>query len=255
MTFEDDTALAELGERRWSAAVDERWWVMRGPFGGFVTALLTRALLAVTEHPPRTLAVHFLDAPRAGAVEISAEVERRGRSTDAVSLRLEQDGAVMALALANAGDRRDAPAWSGLEPPDAPPPEDCNRVEPPVVPFIGQLDVRWVDGSPWGEAQAPWNRAWIADPSGAQLDAVFVGALADVWMPPAFQALGGQAVVPTLDLTVHWREPVPPGTRWLLAEHRAAHAGGGTWTCDGVLWAPDGTVLAQSRQCALLRTT
>jgi acyl-CoA thioesterase len=161
----------------------------------------------------------------------------------------------MALALANAGDwRPDSPAWSELPRPDAPPPEDCPRVEhhPPLPPFIGQLDIRYVAGPEPGAEEA-WNRAWIAAPPDAALDPAFVAALSDVWMPPAFVRLGGMAIVPTLDLTIHWREPIPDGATWLLAEHRSEHAAGGTWTCDGTLWTPDGTVLAQARQLALLR--
>ena len=249
MSFAEDTALVPDGELRWRGRVHERWWVVKGPFGGTIAALLARALMQSTEHPPRTLAVHFADAPSAGEVEVSAAVERRGRSTDAISLRLEQDGRVMALALANAGDRRDQPAWNELPQPEAPPPETCRRVEPAPVPFVGQLDVRWVAGD-----RAPaWNRAWVGLPGGEPLDDAFVAALSDVWMPPAFQRLDGQAIVPTLDLTIHWRAPIPEGTRWLLAEHRSLHAGGGTWTCDGTLWSPDGTVLSQARQLALLR--
>src|SRR3712207_1353669 len=75
MSFAEDTALVPAGENGWRGEVHERWWVVKGPFGGTVAALLTRALMQVTEHPPRTLAVHYADAPAAGAVDISAAVE------------------------------------------------------------------------------------------------------------------------------------------------------------------------------------
>ncbi len=251
-TFAADTALVPDGPQRWRGTIHERWWVVKGPFGGTIAALMTRALMDVTDHPPRTLAVHFVDAPAAGEVEVRAQVERRGRSTDAVSLRVEQDGRVMALGLANAGDRREeAPAWDELAMPDVPRADALPRLQGAPVAFLDQLDVRW-EARP-DMAGEGWNRAWIGDLSGEPLDAVHVAALSDVWMPPAFLRVGMQAIVPTLDLTVHWRAPVPRGTRWLLAVHRTTHASGGTWTCDGTLWAPDGTVLAQARQLALLR--
>ncbi len=256
MSFAADTALVPAGEGRWRATVHERWWVAAGPFGGFVTALLARALAEVSAHPPRTLAVHFLAAPKAGEVEVAATVERRGRSTDAVSLRLEQDGAVMALALANAGDRRpDSPAWSDLPRPDAAEPEACSemtRVDP-MPAFLAELEVRWIDGTGWGDGQSAWNRAWVAARGRPPVDLPLVAALGDVWLPPAIARLGRFAFVPTLDLTVHFRDPVPDGSPWVLAEHRSLHAADGTWTCDGTLWAASGAVLAQSRQVALLR--
>jgi hypothetical protein len=40
----------------------------------------------------------------------------------------------------------------------------------------------------------------------------------------------------------------------VLADHRSSHAAGGTWTCDGNVWAPDGRLLVQVRQLAMLRT-
>ena len=256
MSFTADTALVPAGERRWRATVDERWWVVKGPFGGFVAALLARALTEVTDHPPRSLAIHYLDAPAAGEVEVSAAVERRGRTTDAVSLRLEQDGRLMALALANAGDRRpDSPAWTELPRPEAPEPDATTRMERQAgMPrFLDELDVRWIAGSDWG-GEGAWNRAWVATREHEPLDDVVVAALGDVWLPPAIAHMGAMVIVPTLDLTIHFRAQPPAGTPWLLAEHRSLHAADGTWTCDGTLWAPDGAVLAQSRQLALLRT-
>lgn len=258
-TFAADTALEPLGDGRWRARFDaQRWGVVAGPFGGFLAALLARALTEVTKWEPRTLAVHYLAAPVAGELEVSATVERRGGSSDAVALRIEQDGETMALALANAGAWRETPAaWDSLERADVPPPEECEAIRPgPERPaFFSQLDVRWIDGSSqYSKDRGDHNRAWVRLASGEVLDVVALAALANVWMPPAFGMLGALAIVPTLDLTAHFRAPVPAGLDWVLVEHRTRHAAGGTWTCDGTLWAPDGTVLVQARQLAMLRT-
>jgi acyl-CoA thioesterase len=229
--------------------------VVRGPFGGWMAAVLARALAAVTPWPPRTLAIHFLDAPAPGEVALSAEIERAGRSSCAVSLRADQAGRPMARALATAGSWREGePAWCDLERPQAPPPEDLPRLEPlPETPnFFGELDLRWVAGSPpvppGGDAH---NVMWV---SAGPLDAAALAAVSDVVLPPAFGRLGRFALVPTIDLTIHFRSPIPAGEEWVLADHRSEHAAGGTWTCDGHLWARDGRLLAQARQLALLRT-
>jgi acyl-CoA thioesterase len=255
VSLAEDTALTPVGEHAWRATFDERWAVVRGPFGGWLAAVLGRALTAVTDWPPRTLAIHYLDAPELGEVEISARVEREGRSSRAVSLALDQGGRPMARALATAGAwRPDEPQWCDLERPEAPPPEECRRLEarPQSPPFFGQLDLRWVGGSPpvppGGEAH---NLMWV---SAGPLDVAALCALSDVVLPPAFGRLGRFAVVPTLDLTIHFRAPVPAGEEWVLADHRSEHAAGGTWTSDGHLWARDGTLLAQARQLAMLRT-
>jgi len=254
VSFASDTALFPAGEGRWRATYDPRWAVVRGPFGGWVAALLARALTASTDWPPRTLAVHFLDAPEPGEVELSARIEREGRSSRALSLALDQDGRPMARALATAGAwRAGEPQWNDLRRPEAPPPEESRELKPhpQSPPFFGQIDVRWVDGSPPAPpGGTAYNLTWV---SVGALDAAAICALSDVVLPPAFGRLGRFAVVPTLDLTIHFRAPLPVGEEWVLAEHRSEHAAGGTWTCDGHLWSRDGDLLAQARQLALLR--
>ena len=65
-----------------------------------------------------------------------------------------------------------------------------------------------------------------------------------------------QLVVPTIDLTVHFRRPLPhTGTAaddFMLAVFRTNAAADGFMEEDGEIWAPDGTLLAQCRQLALL---
>jgi acyl-CoA thioesterase len=60
-------------------------------------------------------------------------------------------------------------------------------------------------------------------------------------------------VVPTFDLTIHFRAelPAPPG--WLLGVFASRVAAGGAWDADAELWATDGTLVAQGRQLAMLR--
>ena len=94
MTLDADTALEPLTPTRWRGEINDRWWVVRGPFGGYVAAFLTRALIAAVDDParrPRSLTIHYVEAPEAGPVEVTATVERTGRASTTVSLRMEQD--------------------------------------------------------------------------------------------------------------------------------------------------------------------
>lgn len=245
------TLLADIATRE----VFERWAVVRGPFGGYLAAMLAEAALEQTGWPLRTLAIHFLDAPAPGPVDVAVEVTRRGRSSDGLALALDQGGRPMARALAVSGAwREDEPAWLELPVPAAPPPEECRPIErvEGMVPFLDELEILWVDGgSPGGESGAAYNLAWTR--TGDQLDQAVLAALGDVWLPPAFGKLGRPAIVPTLDLTLHFREGVPAGEEWVLAEHRSDHAAGGTWTCDSVLWSREGRPLLQARQLAMIR--
>jgi acyl-CoA thioesterase len=88
------------------------------------------------------------------------------------------------------------------------------------------------------------------------LDAPAMAALTDAHIPPIFVRTDRQLAVPTIDLTVHFRRPLPYAgvapDDFLLAVFRTNAAADGFMEEDGEIWAPDGTLLAQSRQLAVL---
>src|SRR5258707_14835373 len=100
--FDLDTRIEPVGEGRFGAEISERWWVGRGPNGGYVAALIMRAIEAAvgTERPPRSLTIHFPRAPVAGPAELTVTVEREGRRATFVTARLEQAGGIQASAQA-----------------------------------------------------------------------------------------------------------------------------------------------------------
>jgi acyl-CoA thioesterase len=256
----EDTALSRNGDGRFRGEVSEDWWIERGPFGGYLSAFLVRAMIAELDdpdRPPRSLTVHFVDAPQAGPVDVAVTVERAGRSSSVLSLRLEQEGRPIALALAGAAAWREGePEWADLAMPAAPPPEDCPEV--PRVDgaprFQERFDLRWVEGGmPGHPSETARHLAWMRLKEGGPLDHLAVTAMSDGWMPAAFSKLGRFAIVPTFDLTIHFRAPLPAPGEWLLAEYRSAFSAGGAWEEDGELWAQDGTLVAQSRQLAMMR--
>jgi acyl-CoA thioesterase len=249
-----DTALAAVTPTRWRGEITDRWWVARGPFGGYVATFLTRAMMAAVDDParrPRSLTVHYVEPPKAGPVEVSATIERSGRSATTVSLRLEQDGVPVALALGSCAAWRDGePEWAETAP-EAPPPEACERLErvDPMPGYLDRFEIRPVKLIFAGE---PHNLAWLRLDPPRPLDHLALTALSDGWMPAAFSKLLRPFGAPTVDLTIHFRAPVPSGD-WVLADYRSRFSAGGTWEEDGELWAQDGSLLAQSRQLALIR--
>jgi acyl-CoA thioesterase len=124
-----------------------------------------------------------------------------------------------------------------------------------MPPFVGNFDVRWAQGGGLGEpADQARNVTWVRPREGGALDHVTVTALSDTMVPAAFSRLGRLAVVPTLDLTIHFRAPLPDGgDGWGLAVFDSHVSAGGTWEEDGELWSADGRLLAQSRQLAMIR--
>jgi acyl-CoA thioesterase len=254
VTLDADTALEPLTPTRWRGEIGDRWWVVRGPFGGYVATFLTRAMVAAVNDParrPRALTVHYVEAPEAGPVEVTATVERAGRSSTTVSLRLEQGGRPVALALGSCATWRDGePEWADAAP-GAPPPEECERLQrvDPMPGFLDRFEIRPAGPITGGDAR---NLAWLRLDPPRPLDHLALTALSDGWMPAAFSKLGRPFGAPTVDLTIHFRAPVASG-EWVLADYRSRFSAGGVWEEDGELWAADGTLLAQSRQLALIR--
>jgi acyl-CoA thioesterase len=258
--LEADTTLERIGDSRWRGEITERWWILQGPYGGFLSALLVRALVEAVDdaaRAPRSLTVHFLAAPAAGPVEIEATIERAGRSVTSVSLRMEQDGEPVALALASAAVWRDGdPAWSDAAMPDVGGPDDWPEMPRAdgMPAFLDRYDVRWVHGGgPGRPSRHPRNAAWARPRPAAPLDHATIASLADTLVPAAFSLLGRPLVVPTLDLTIHFRAPLPAAGEWVLTRFVSRVSAGGVWDEDGEVWSQDGRLLAQSRQLAMIR--
>src|SRR5687768_16198993 len=72
--FEKASAVERIDRGRYRANVDPRWWVVRGPHGGYMTAIILRALTELVgdaDRPVRSFSTHFVAAPKEGTpVEI-----------------------------------------------------------------------------------------------------------------------------------------------------------------------------------------
>ena len=101
--------------------------------------------------------------------------------------------------------------------------------------------------SPHGE-----TGGWLGLREARPLDAAAVVLLADAWFPAPWPRLKDLAPAPTIDLTVHFRAPLPLPDGLLLGRFRSRLVRDGFFDEDGELWAEDGTVVAQSRQLGLL---
>jgi acyl-CoA thioesterase len=256
--FDADTALEATGAGRWRAWAPDSWFVGRGPNGGFLAAVAARAAEAAAGRPLRSLALHFAAAPAVGPLEVAVTLEREGRSYTAASVRIDQDGEPMTLALATLGELPDHGAeWDATAMPAATPLAETRPVpsdDAGVPAFMRNYDMRWALG---GDDSQPGSGGWIRTAEPRALDGPLVAALTDAWVPAAFHALGRFVAAPTLDLAIHIRRPLPvPGMApedYVLGRFSSRLSVGGVWEEDGELWSPGGELIAQSRQLALVR--
>jgi acyl-CoA thioesterase len=261
VSFDEDTALRRLADGDYAGRIAETWWTPRGPLGGYVMAIIMRGLMLALDDPgrqPRSLTVHFLRPPEAGPVRVQATIERSGRSLTSASARLEQDGALLGLGLATFS----AP-WPGPHLSEAPMP----AVEPPGhdqeaagqlpeerrPPFLDMVTFEHRFGEvPFSGAERAETGGWLGLREEREVDALSILVLADAWFPAPWARLEQLAPAPTIEMTVYFRTPLPLPASCLLGRFRTRLVSDGFFEEDGELWAPDGTLVAQSRQLALL---
>jgi hypothetical protein len=86
-------------------------------------------------------------------------------------------------------------------------------------------------------------------------DAPMMACLLDAWPPAVFPRSTKRIVAPTIDLTMHFRVPLPlPGAGpedFYLGRFTSTLGREGYFEEDGEIWSPDGRLIAQSRQLAL----
>ena len=261
MDFDAETGLEPLGDGTWQGEIVEGWDTPRGPLGGYVMAIQMRGLeLAVddAERQARSVTMHFLRVPEAGPVTVRAELEREGRSLSTVSGRLEQDGKLIGLALGAYSMPWDGPHLDGLPMPQVPPPEaedapkDAMRAGKPP-PFMGRLVMQSRFGDrPFSSSSEGETGGWLGLKQDRPVDARAIAVIADAWFPAPWPRLKRFAPAPTVDLTIHFRSPLPVQGPLLLGRFHNHYVRDGFFDEDGAMWAPDGTLVAQSRQHGLL---
>jgi hypothetical protein len=95
----------------------------------------------------------------------------------------------------------------------------------------------------------PEVTGWTRFSDGRPPDVRSLPLFADAFPPPVFE-LGPAGWVPTIELTVHVRARPEPG--WLRARFATHVLVDGYLSEDGELWDEAGTLVAQSRQLAML---
>jgi len=250
-----------VGPGRFEARIERAWWVYRGPHGGYVGAIVMRAMveaLADQDRPPRSFTIHYLRPPNEGKVEIATTVEREGRAMTNVSARLLQDGQVMAVALGAFSRGRPSLDYAEVAMPDVPGADTLDEAgiegAPPHIVLFEHRPL--IGPAPFSGGDAALTGGWLRLREPEVADAAAIIVYSDAWMPAVFSRVQDRVGVPTVDLSVHFRVPVPledasPDDHYLVV-FRTPVAGDGFLVEDGEIWSPAGVLVAQARQLALI---
>lgn len=254
--FDQATAVRRRAEGTYDVDLDRDWFVV-GANGGYVASILLRALVATVDdpgRPPRSLTVHYARPALEGPATVVTEVTRAGKSMSFLTARLVQDDRLVANALLACGAGRSDLEFQDYLP-AAPPPE---AVEPLVVdnpvPIVRRYEYRPV------ERQVPFSggrsevESWLRLREPRPVDEVLLATHVDALPPPLMFRATSPVVTPTVDLTVHFRNPPAADgyDGWCLGRARTRTAAGGFVEEDVELYDDTGVLLAQSRQLAIV---
>ena len=271
--FASATTVERVDAGRYRTVLDESWNLRPLPQGGIITAIALRAMeaeLGNAAQTLRTLHTTFVGQVAHGALEITVEVLRTGRSMSHLRADVRNPGGKAGhVTTAVFGLSREGFEFTHLQRPEVPPPDSCRSFReppPPGVPVFRPLPF-WQDrvhgkgamgNPPWEHVevrtaeQAIWyefdHTPWIDD--GARLDPFALVVLADTMPGAISQRIGPTDRMwfgPSVDLTVHLcddcRNP------WVLAHNVARWAGDGYASIDMALWDND-TLVAYGTQIA-----
>lgn len=258
--FDRDAALARLPDGTWQGVAPPSWCGATGrPQGGFLAAQLMLAMQEAMDDParqPRSISVHLVRGPSADPYAIDCTVERTGRTVSNTSARLVQDGKLQAVALATFATARAGPEFDEAPLPTVPPATPTRATEavvPPfALPFAERVVVQQREGErPFAGTGGPMHiGGWLGMADPRPIDAAGLLVLCDATIMPWWVRLSDPVPTATVDYTLHFRGDLPRSTEHELVygQFTTRLVRGGFLDWDGVVWAPDGTVLCLARQ-------
>lgn len=253
------TAAVPIGAGKYSAEIQPGWDIMGNANGGYLLAIAARAAANEVQRPdPVSVTAHYLRPGMPGPVTIETQVLRSGRRFAVARSTMTADGPLVAV-LGTYGTLEPSGHLERLEsgPPDLPPPDDCIPIEPTETfppPFMGRIEIRLdpadslhATGIPSGKARV---RGWFRLRHEEPIDTIALLVAVDAFPPTIFNADLPIAWSPTIELTAHVRARPQPG--WLRCAFTTRFISGGFLEEDGEVWDESGTLVAQSRQLALV---
>ncbi len=257
--------LTKASENIFSFTPDSRYFVGNTPHGGYLLALMNKALSSVLNHPSSINSnVYYLDRTDPKPAELHVEVIRTSRGTSMGQVRLMQDGRLTCLFSALCSDFQYMKGYSGLK---TPLPEIMNSVPEDqfkvmnyenlkagsTPSFIQQLEMSVHPDHAWWDRDISMDVAEarcsaFLELKGGAADTFVLSYLADILPPVVQNKYGSLGWVPTLTLTCNIRQL--PKTNRLFIDGLAKDISNGYFEQDCNIWDMDGNLVATSRQLA-----
>ena len=258
--FDRDTRLRETAPSVYTGAISENWLINKNPNGGYLMAILARAMTDKSEKKSTPiLTANYISRCRPGEVQVRVEEISVSKQFSRYEARLFQDGAEKIRALGTFAHEYNDCAINRNESsaPELSPRDVCIGMPPiPGYTVFDNLDLLldppyagWLQGK---LIETSENRGWFRFRERRRHDIFSVLQIIDSMPPAAFASQGVTAWVPTIELSVSIRNI--PQTEWLRCKLRTRHITCGLLEADCEVWDETGTLAAISRQIAQFRT-
>jgi acyl-CoA thioesterase len=245
----------EGGDGHYSIRLSEAWEIW-GPSGGYLAAIaLAAAGRCAQIRRPASFYCHFLSSPDFEHVDLTVEVLRRGRRSEALSVKMTQGANPVLFALVRTVEG--APGYRHQESsaPEITRPEDCKPFErtrdgKPIFRFWDNVSCRRPELAEADDGARPEIREWVRFEPTPRFEHPFIDAarpliLLDTFgWPAAWQKYrGADYVAPNLDTYVCFHQSTTQ-SEWLLVDHECPIADGGLLGVSGRIWDVDRRLLA-----------
>jgi len=263
--FQSALNLTKVSDSIFSFSPDPRYFVGNTPHGGYLKALMNKALSIILPHQHAINSnVYYLDRTENAPAELHVEVIRTSRGSSMGQVRLIQEGRLTCLFSGLFSDFNFMKGANGLE---TKLPEIMSSVDEAdfqsmnydklkkgfTPSFIQQLNLRVHPKHAW------WDRDTKADDAEARCsafleleggipDAFVLSYLSDILPPVVTNKYGPLGWVPTLTLTTNIRQL--PTTSKLFIDGIAKDLNNGYFEQDCNIWDMEGNLVATSRQIA-----
>ncbi len=263
--FQSALVLSKVSDNIFSFTPDPRYFVGNTPHGGYLLALMNKAMTQVLPHPSAINSnVYYLDRTEPESAELHVEVFRTSKGSSMGQVKLIQNNKITCLYSALCSDFDYMKGYSGL-----------NTSLPEIMKTVKQNDFKVMNYENLGSGSTPsfikqlnmsvhpdhawWDRDISSDAAEARCSAYLEleGGIADTFvlsyladiLPPVVQnKYGSLGWIPTLALTCNIRQL--PQTNLLFIDGLAKDISNGYFEQDCYIWDMNGNLVATSRQLA-----
>ena len=263
--FQSALVLNQVSDNIFSFTPDSRYFVGNTPHGGYLLALMNKAMTQVLPHPSAINSnVYYLDRTEPESAELHVEIFRTSKGSSMGQVKLVQNNKITCLYSALCSDFDHMKGYSGLS---TPLPEIMKTVKEDdfkvmhyenlglgsTPAFIQQLnmsvhpDHAWWDRDISSDAAEARCSAYL-ELEGGIADTFVLSYLADILPPVVQNKYGSLGWIPTLALTCNIRQL--PQTNLLFIDGLAKDISNGYFEQDCYIWDMNGNLVATSRQLA-----